>query len=86
MINDRAKPIFTYSTHRAYKGMNLEIKGELYDTPYKKSESFECYSKVTIIDQATEHSAIVLQMGDIPQNDLITETDYVKNNIEKYVP
>jgi hypothetical protein len=44
------KPTTTYSEYVTEDGRDLEIKGEVFDTPIKKTEVLQFYTRVSITD------------------------------------
>lgn len=86
MTNDKSQPTYTYSEYVDHNGMNLEIRGEKYDEPFKASDNVKLHVKVSIIDTDTKSQIIIHQFEEIPNSDLILEVKNIKNNIEKFVP
>lgn len=80
------QPIYTHSEYISHDGFDLEIKGEVFDTPIKKSEAQMLYSRISIFDMESNLywgiGELFHEKKDLEQ--LRTWVEIVKNNIEHF--
>ena len=86
-------PTEQYSEYLSHNNMDLEVLGESFDDPIKKSDNQKFYSKVTIINcefgqpipnkDGSQNIHYSLKRND--REELIEAVRDVKNNIEKYL-
>lgn len=78
------KNIREHSEYVFHDGMDLEIKGEVFDSPVKKTENNQFHTRVEIIDKGVVKERVFF-IPELDQHELVATILEMKSKIHKYL-